>query len=166
MKRDLTMQALLDHDVISVAELDSAIHATRGTRSNWLEQLVLLGRLDEEAFCMCMSRALLVPRCDPRRLARIPRQVLQGLPLETILEHQVLPVWQDHEGDLHVAMVQPVDSVRWEEIQFFASGQRRLMREIIGPTAMAWAFHHYFGVESTLWPAQQHRPQALVMAAQ
>ena len=166
MKRDVTMQALLDHDVISAGELEGAIRATRGSTSNWLEQLVLLGRLDEEAFCHCLSRVLLVPCCDPRRLAHISRQVLLGLPAEVILEHQVLPVWLDHEGDLHVAMVQPVDSARWDEIQFFAAGQRRLMREIIGPTAMAWALHTYFGLESTLCPAAQHRPQALVMAAQ
>ena len=165
---DATMHALIEYGLVTPAALGQAIATAEGSGTDWLEQLVLQGHLDEDAYCACLSHVLLVPRCEPRRMAHIPPGVLAELPREIALEHHAIPVWVDAEGDLHVAMVSPADSQRWEEVRFFAGNgnRRRVMREIIGPTAMAWAHHHYYGVASTLWPPASQHPQAQAVGAQ
>ena len=50
-----------------------------------------------------------------------------------------------------------------EELQFFAG--TRVMREVVVPTAHAWALHRYYGVPSVLWPSTLESPAPVLEAA-
>jgi hypothetical protein len=152
---------LLRHALVTREQLTWAVEFTRDTDRTWLEQLLLLGTIDEDRFCACVSHDLCLPRCGVERLARLAPEVLLRLPTEVAVEHRVLPLAIEEDGDLHVAMIDPTDSAALEEVSFFAAG--RVMREVATPTSIAWALHQYHGVHSALWPRSAARPPALVV---
>jgi type II secretion system (T2SS) protein E len=156
--------ALVRRGLVTSTQLSQAVEQTRDTDRSWLEHLLLLGALDEEHLCHCVSSDFKVPRCDPERIAKLPDDVLGLIPPEVVVEHRVLPLWMDRDGDMHVAMLDPTDSVALEEIQFFAGG--RIMREVAIATAIAWAIYTYYGARSALWPRHaRNKMPALVVNA-
>ncbi len=159
MRTDLKA-LLIRHMLITKEQVDWATESTRGSRCTWLEQLLLLGVLNEERVCECVSMQVCVPRCDLRRLANLPADVVARIPAEVAVEHRVVPMWVEPDGDLRVGMLDPLDSEALEEVQFFAG--RRVLREVAVATAMAWALHHYHGVRSALWPRVLKKSLALV----
>lgn len=154
MRNDL--KALLIRQLLVTKEqIDWATDATRGSRSTWLEQLLLVGLLDEELVCAVASAQACVPRFDDRKLGRLPIDVVARLPAEVAIEHRVLPLGLEPEGDMRIAMIDPLDTAALEEVQFFAG--RPILREVVRATALAWALHHYHGVRSALWPRVTRR---------
>lgn len=149
--RDVTLkELLLRHELVSAQHLAEAEWATQAGRHSWLEELLLRGRLDEERYVDCVGRALYVPRCDLERLANVPADVLALIPGDLAAEHRILPLWVEADGDLRVVMADPTDRRAFDEAQFFAD--RRLLREVAAPSAVAWALDRYHGVSSVLWP--------------
>jgi len=149
MRHDLK-DLLVRCALVSPEQVHWAIESTRGSACTWLEALLLVGALDEEHVCQCVSTEVCLPRCDLQRLANLPEDVVRRIPMEVAVEHRVLPLWVEPDGDLRVAMIDPLDSEALEEVQFFAG--RRLLREVAIATALAWALHHYHGMRSALWP--------------
>jgi type IV pilus assembly protein PilB len=141
---------LLRQMLVTKEQIDWAVESSRGSRSTWLEQMVLHGLLNEERVSECVAAQACVPRCDLRRLAELPIAVVARLPAEVAVEHRVVPLGLEPDGDLLIGMVNPFDLEAVEEVQFFAG--RPVMREVVTPTALAWALHHYHGVRSALWP--------------
>jgi hypothetical protein len=158
MRNDL--KALLIRQMLVTKEqIDWATEATRGSRSTWLEQLLLVGLLNDELVCAAASAQACVPRFDDRQMGHLPIDVVARLPAEVAAEHRVLPLGLEPDGDLRIAMIDPLDSAAIEEVQFFAG--RPLLREVVRATALAWALHHYHGVRSALWPRVTRRSQPL-----
>jgi hypothetical protein len=157
MQNDLKA-LLVRQSLVTTEQIDWAVDATRGSRCTWLEQLLLLGMLDEERVCAAISAQACVPRTDPRKLPHLPIDVIARLPAEVAVEHRVLPIGLEADGDLHIGMVDPLDSTAVEEIQFFAG--RPLLRQVVPASALAWALHHFHGVRSALWPRVTRRAQA------
>jgi Type II secretion system (T2SS), protein E, N-terminal domain len=143
-------ELLIRHMLVTREQVDWATQSARGSRCTWLEQLLVLGILNEERVCECVSTQVCLPRCDPRRLANLPADVVARLPADVAVEHRVLPLWLEPDGDLRIGMIDPLDQAAFEEVQFFAG--RRVLREVVAATALAWALHHYHGVRSALWP--------------
>ena len=146
--------------LVTQEQIDWATEATRGSRCTWLEQLLLVGLVNEERVCECVSAQACVPRCDLQRLANLPIDVVARLPAEVAVEHRVVPLWLEPDGDLRIGMIDPLDSVAVDEVQFFAG--RRVLREVVAATALAWALHHYHGVRSALWPRVMRKSLSLV----
>lgn len=154
--RDYTLEDVVtDNSLATKDQVRQAKWATRGSGRTWLEQLVVLGILDENRLGDCAVQSLRVPRCDLDRLADIPRAVLARIPADLAAEHRVIPLWLEADGDLRVAMADPTDQVGLHEIQFFAGCG--VLRELAPPTAIAWALHRYHGIQSVLWPRQERK---------
>lgn len=147
--RDFTLQKIVIlNDLATLHEVRRAMFLTQTTRHTWLDELVRGGRFDEERYLDLVSNQLYVPRCDVRRLERIPRDVLRALPPETAVEHRVIPLWISTDGDLHAVVADPTDQRALEEVEFFAG--RRLMRELARPSHFNAALEHYYGVPNVL----------------
>lgn len=154
-------QMVIDKALATREQVRQAKWAVRGCQRTWLEQLVLLGIVDEERLGDCLAGALRLPRCDLDRLADIPRAVLARIPADLAAEHRILPLWLEADGDLRVAVADPTDSVGLGEVQFFTGCG--LLREVVAPTMIAWALHHYHGVTTALWPRPLRKPRALAL---
>lgn len=127
-----------------------ALSAARGTELTWLELVLLWGLVDEDLVVVRGAEEARVPRCDLERLARLPHEVLAVVPAEVAVEHRLVPMWLERDGDLRVAMVDPTDEEAVEELEFFCD--RRVLREVAPASAVAWAHHRYYGIASALWP--------------
>ena len=161
MRYDL--KALLIREMLVTKEqIDWAIDATRGSRSTWLEQLLLVGLVNEELVCAVVSAQACVPRFDDRKLGMLPVDVVARLPVEVATEHRVLPLALEPDGDMRIAMIDPLDTTALEEVQFFAG--RPILREVVRATALAWALYHYHGVRSALWPQVTRRSAPMAVA--
>jgi hypothetical protein len=159
MRNDLLKALLLRQLLVTQEQLDWAVEASRAGRCTWLEQLFLVGVVNEEHVCAAVSAQACVPRFDDRKLGQLPIDVVGRLPAEVAAEHRVLPLAVEADGDLRVAMINPLDSHAVEEVQFFAG--RPILREVVVASALAWALHHYHGVRSALWPRAQRRSQEM-----
>jgi type II secretion system (T2SS) protein E len=156
---DENLQALLlRHALITRAQLIWAVEFTRDTDRTWLEQLLLVNAVDEDEICTCVSHDLCVPRCSGDRLVGLTPAILARLPMELAIEHRIMPLGCDDEGDLQVAMVDPTDRAALQEIRFFAG---RVLRAVAPATSIAWALHEYCGVSSALWPRPPIRTAAM-----
>lgn len=160
MMKNLRLKSLLvERGLVTAAQLADAEARTRGAGITWIEDLVVNGILDEEALADAVSRAACVQRCVPEALVEVPRDVLLALPPDLAAEHRVVPIGVDADGDLHVVMLDPTDSLAIEETTFFAN--RPVVREVGTATSIAWALHQHYGARSALWP-RATRPLALV----
>ena len=147
--RDFTLQKIVIlNGLASLHDVRRAMFLTQTTRHTWLDELVRTGGFDEERYVDLVGAQLYIPRCDLRRLQRIPRDVLSVLPAETAIEHRVIPLWLETDGDLHAVVADPTDRRALEEVEFFAG--RRVMRELAVPSAVNAALRHYYGVPNVL----------------
>jgi len=159
MHNDDLQALLVRRALLTPDQVEWAVLTARGTNRTWLEEVLLVGLVDEALLCQCVSSELHVPFCRFDVLSAIGDDVLQLLPAEVAAEHRVLPLSVEPDGDLHVAMVDPSDRTALEEIHFFAG--RRLVREVAVATAIAWALHHYHGVATALWPRHRRQPSMI-----
>lgn len=158
-----SLQALLVRDaILTIEQVRHAVASTRGTTMTWLEYLLLSHLLDEDAVVRCVGAGAGVPRCDLERLATLPGDVLAALPRDLAVEHRMVPVSLEPDGDLSISMVDPCDVAAVHEIEFFLG--RRVLREVAPATPMAWALRTYYGAEGPLWPRQEIDGRALRLA--
>jgi hypothetical protein len=129
-------------------------HVSADSDYTWLELLILWNLVEEQHVLHCIEAAARVPRCDLDRMARIPHDVLALVPFDVCVEHRLVPVGVEPDGDIRVAMVDPTDECAVEELEFFCD--RRILREAAPASAIAWALHHYYGAASALWPPGQY----------
>jgi type IV pilus assembly protein PilB len=145
--RDLQI-LLLRRGLVAPDQLRDAQAATRGTGGSWLERLLALGLLDEEAMCRCVVEAFRVPRCPRAVLRGLPLDVIALLPADVAGEHRAVPLGVDRDGDLRVAMMDPTDLRAVAEIEFVTG--RRPLREVASATDVADALRRYYGVDTAL----------------
>jgi hypothetical protein len=151
------LQALLVRRAITTRDhIRHAVTATHGTGVTWIEYLVLGGHLDDEIVARCVVRAAGVPSCDVARLSRIPPMVVALVPADLALEHRLVPVAIEPDGDVSLAMVDPTDQAAVEEVGFFLG--RHVLREVARATAIAWALHAYYRANSALYAPLQSQP--------
>jgi hypothetical protein len=158
MRYDL-QSFLIRHGLVSPEQMAWAIEYAPGASCTWLELLLLFRVVDEDRLCQKLSAEACLPRCDVRRLTSLSGDVLARLPAEVAVEHRVLPIGLDTDGELRVALIDPFDTRGLDEVQFFAG--RPLLREITVPSAITWALNHYFGVPNVLGPRGAARGQEL-----
>jgi hypothetical protein len=127
-----------------------AQNATRGTGWSWLERLIVLGLVDEDAICRCVSEAFHLARCPRVALAHVPAAAIALLPPEVAAEHRAVPIDIEYDGDLRLAMADPTDANVVREIEFFTG--RRVVRTVARATDVAEALRQYYGVVTVLWP--------------
>jgi len=148
------LQALLvRRGIVTREQIRHAVAATHDSGTTWIEYLVLARAVDEQAFARCIVEGAKVPACDGTSLARIPPDVVELVPADLAVEHRVVPVRLEMDGDLTVAMVDPTDLAAVEEVGFFLG--RRLLRMVATASAIAWALHAYYRATSALFPAQR-----------
>jgi hypothetical protein len=154
-------ELLIRQNLVSREQVDWATQTTQGSGCTWLEQLLLHGLVDEERVCEHASAQACVPRADLQRLGNIGPDVVARLPADVAVEHRVMPLGLESDGDLRVGLVDPLDAATVDEVQFFAG--RRVLREALAASAVAWALHRYHGVASALYPrAPRRRSLSLV----
>ncbi len=147
---DSALPAILVADaLLGEPEITHAIQSTRGTRETWLEFLMLTGQLDDVVLARAAGAHAAVPSCPLARLMGVSHEAKAMIPPDLAIEHRVLPVALEPDGDLCVAMVDPTDARAMLEIEFFTG--RRLMREVARATAIAWALHAHYGHDTALW---------------
>jgi Type II secretion system (T2SS), protein E, N-terminal domain len=140
---------LVRHALVSEAQIARAALFTHEGGTTWLEELLLSGLLDEERLCACVSAETGLPRCGREELAHLRDELVTTIPAEVATEHRVVPLGVQADGRLRVAMVDPLDSRAFEEVQFFSG--RRLVREVALASSIAWALHQYFGAPVMRW---------------
>lgn len=150
---------LVEREILTPQQIAEATAAAQGTGCTWIERLLFLGLLDEEGLANWVSALSLVATCDARRLTHVHASVLARIPLEIAFDHRAVPFHVDQDGYLHVAMVDPLDSVALDEIAFFAG--LPLLRHVAPASVVAWALYSHYGVRSILWP----RTEAVAVAA-
>lgn len=150
MNGNALKEMLVRGALVSREYIGWAVETTDGMTCTWLEKLLLVGALDEEAVCRCIGDVARVPRCDPEMLRDLTPSALASVPSEVAVEHRLLPLGVDHEGYVHLVMVDPTDSAALEEVAFFSG--RSVMRQIAVAGLIAWGLHHYYGARTVLWP--------------
>lgn len=162
-----TLKALLTHHgLVTAGQIRAAVVATLGTRTTWLEDLVFSRQLDEDVVAHAAGAEAGVPLCELARLAKVPLDVLALMPRDLAVEHRMVPLWLESNGDLCVAMADPFDVVAVREVEFFTG--RHVLRELAPATPMAWALTTYYGAQCALWPPRGSRlthPRNLVRLA-
>jgi hypothetical protein len=141
---------LVHRSLVSREYIDWAAEMTEGTTCTWLEQLLLVGAVDEESVCRCIAQTACVPRCEPQRLLELSPGALAIVPAEVAVEHRLISRGVDREGYLHLVMVDPTDAAALAEVAFFSG--RGLIRQIAVAGVIAWALDHYYGARTVLWP--------------
>ena len=159
LKNPRLKSLLVERGLVTAAQIAEAEARTNGAGITWIEDLIVNAIVDEETLCDAVARAACVQRCQPEALVEVARDVLRALPPDLAAEHRVVPIGIDEEGDLHVVMLDPTDSLAIEETTFFAN--RPVVREVGTATSIAWALHQHYGARSALWP-RAARPLALV----
>jgi hypothetical protein len=150
MKNPRLRTLLVERALITPLQLQDALARTAGAGCTWIEYLLINGILDEERLCDAVSQTSFVQRCVPEALVKVPRGILSTLPADVCVEHRVVPIGIDSDGDLHLVMLDACDQVALEEATFFAN--RPVTREVGTATAIAWALHQHYGARSALWP--------------
>jgi hypothetical protein len=141
---------LVRTELVTIEQLRLAEDAVRGTTSTWLEQLLMWRWVDEDAVARLAGNNAGVPPCDLDRLAHLPARVVAQLPRDLAVEHRVVPLAVEPDGDLCLGMVNPCDLVAVQEIEFFLG--RRVLREVTPATPLAWALCSYYAASGPLWP--------------
>jgi Type II secretion system (T2SS), protein E, N-terminal domain len=118
------------------------VTATAGTGTSWLEHLVHLELVDDRAIARCAAQAAFVPACRAAHLVGVPPEVLDQVPWDLAIEHRVVPIAVDDDGDVSVAMIDPYDRSALAQLEFFL--HRRMLREVAPLTAIAWALTNYY----------------------
>jgi len=149
---------LVRRAVVTPDQVRHAVAAAHDDGMTWIEHLVVAGAVDEETVARCAGGEALVPACDFARLSKIPHEVVELVPADLAVEHRVVPVRVEPDGDLCLAMVDPTDLAAVEEVGFFVG--RHLLREVGLATAIAWALHAYYRAESGLWSSPLARAAA------
>jgi hypothetical protein len=144
---------LTDEALATDAQIRAAVAATAGTTTTWLEYLVSTGALDEVAVVHASSRVAGVPVSDLHRLATVAPELQRLLPGDLAIEHRMIPLGLEADGDLCVAMADPFDLTGVREVEFFIG--RGVVREIAAATPIAWALNAYYGARCALWPPHQ-----------
>lgn len=137
LQATLVRLAILNHE-----QVRDAVAATQGTPTTWIEYLLLSGLLDEQMLAGCAATLAVVPRCARNHLERVPRHVLAMVPADLAIEHRVVPIRLEPDGDLGIAMIDPTDLAAVEEVGFFVG--RNLLREVALATTIAWALDVYY----------------------
>lgn len=146
---------LVTNRLITPSQLEyTREHISADSEYTWLELLLLWNLVEEQHVVETVEAAARVPRCDLDRLSHVPHDVLAIVPNDIAVEHRVVPIGVEPDGDLRVAMVDPTDESAIEELEFFCD--RRILREAAPASAVAWALHHYYGAASALWPPGQY----------
>lgn len=139
--------------------IERAASATHGSDQSWLEYLVQRKLVSEDEVAALAARETFLPLADPDRLQAVPSEIIAEVPWDLAVEHRIVPVGIDEDGDLHLAMLDPCCARTLTEVEFFVP--RRLLREVAPATAMAWALHRYYGARTALWPQQAARPTTI-----
>jgi hypothetical protein len=116
---------LIRRALVTAEQIREAAGATSRT---WIEHLMLVGALDDEALVRCITEAAGLPHCSAARLGRASRAALALVPADLAIEYRVVPVAVEPDGDLCIAMIDPTDARAVQEIGFFAG--RNLLREV------------------------------------
>jgi hypothetical protein len=136
---------------VQYAERASAHHG-----STWLEQLVAMGAIDEALLIRCIVARASVPPCGLARLARVPRDVIELVPDDLAIEHRAVPVGVETDGDLWIAMQNPMDEHALAELGFFSG--RNVLRAVASPTEILWALQVYYAWDGWLARDLQSKP--------
>lgn len=145
---------LVEHRLVTAEQMQYTLDRVGDGEFTWLELLLLWNLVEEQHVLGQIEAVVKVPRCDLDRLSHIPHDVLALVPPDVAIEHRVVPIGLEPDGDLRIAMVDPTDEAAIEELGFFCD--RRLLREAAPATAVAWALHNYYGAQSALWPPGQY----------
>lgn len=140
---------LVREGLLSDEQVAHALAMSRGTSTTWIEHLLLTGLIDDQVVAKVVAAHASVPPCHLQRLVAADPEVLACIPAEIAVEHRAVPVWIEPDGDVCVAMVDPTDERAITELGFFTG--KRILRECARATAIAWALHAHYGVDTSLW---------------
>ncbi len=132
---------LLENAIVSEEQLEEALQSQVAFGGRLGTNLVELGylTLDELTRHLAAHVGLSVP---PREWLETPEiTALQAVPVELVKRHKVLPLKIENRT-LHLAMVDPLDPARMDEIAF-ASGLRVKPYVFPEATAYYWLDYHY-----------------------
>lgn len=148
------LQRMLVHrGMVSSDRLAEAIAGSHPGMT-WIEALVAANWLDEVAVVAMVVARASIPATDLSVLGTVSGGVLALMPPDVAIEHRVVPIALDGDGDLIVAMIDPLDEAVVEEVQFFVG--KTILRTVAPVSAVGWALRAYYG-----WRGAMSRPRAI-----
>lgn len=133
---------LLRAGLIDEATRQRALARAFETKLPLLDVFVDSGIVNEADLCGLFRARLFVKEAATGQLMALSQQVLDLIPAETAIEHRVLPLSLDAEGNLTIAMADPTDVAAVDEIAFFTG--KYINRTVVPLTAMRAALVKYF----------------------
>jgi hypothetical protein len=153
MRLNDLQRMMLERGLVSSDQLAEAI-AQSHAGLTWLEGLIAAGWVDEVAVVAMIVARASMPATDLSVLGTVSGGVIALVPPDVAIEHRVVPVSLDADGDLIVAMSDPLDEAAYDEVQFFVG--KTLLRTVAPASAIAWALRAYYG-----WRGAMSRPRAI-----
>jgi hypothetical protein len=141
--RILSARGLLDPTMVQRAQ-----RTARSSGATLVEELLLAGLLEEDAWCRILSEHLSLPAATGDELWAADAAALARLPAEVALEHRAVPFRVDGDGYLSVAMEDPGDRYAVGEVSFFAGAP--LLRHVARASVLARALRRHYRVRTPL----------------
>jgi hypothetical protein len=129
--------------VVSAAQLEEATQVMVVFGGRLGSALVESGALTLEEVEHHLSAHLDVPVAPRERLERPPLDALEALPADLVRRHRVFPMWLE-KRTLHVAMAEPTDANRIDELAFVTS--LNVKPYVIAERRLVQLLERYYGI--------------------
>lgn len=129
---------------------------TQGVPS--VEALLDLGFVAEDELVGFLHSKLMIPRADPDILAGVASAPASRIPANLAWSHHVLPVSQDHTGNLTVAMADPTDQGAVDAVAAHTGAY--LVRAVAPARALRDALARHYGPRPAASPADSRPAMA------
>jgi hypothetical protein len=139
-------QAMVENGAISADLRRELVSVADQYSISPVEALVLARRVDPAVVARAIATCAHVPlwlKWPPMAISRATRH---RLPAELAYEHRVVPLEQDADGDLTVAMADPLDDEACREVEFFAGS--RIIRLTVPVTLASGGVFAFYGLET------------------
>jgi len=138
------LEMLLEARQISADQCDEALQNRVFFGGRIGTNLIELGFLSEEDLARFLSKKLLVPFVEPRRLLNLSASIIERIPRELAIKYQVVPIGQENRR-LSLVMADPFALTAIDEISFITG---RVIRPLIAPEVrVIQALGKYYGFE-------------------
>lgn len=151
-------QGILSQDLY-----ETTLETSRNLGVKPLEALVISGVMDPAVAAASVAETAVTPCWTEWPSFTVEEGVRLMVPPEVAFEHRCVPIRADEDGDLIVAMADPIDEEACREIEFFANA--RIHRVTVTAPMASLAIHQLYDIETpflSLWRGitQEHREVA------
>ena len=143
-------ERLVEQGLITMDQLNVALHEKQKNRKMLGETLVELGFLDVNVLTTFLAESTGYQQFDPKKTILDP-EALELIVKKEALKHQMLPISISSEkSELSVAMADPYDVVALDKLKQVLPRGFSLALKICSPAIIADAIHKSYGVSTSI----------------